>query len=252
LNEKFRISKTYGAIITMLVVVAITAGLAAIFIPMLTEQGRNLVLYDFDGIRAELDRFYERISEYTGTSKEAIEKGAIEKEAPDKPGEKTVPSLLERVLGILTELGVGLFSVLFLAFFMLRDPGTFQRFLLASIPPAHRQRTMDSLNKTRKLLSRYFLGLVLQILILFIIYSITLFFVGTESALVVAFFCALFNIVPYIGPLIGAMLMVLLTISGHSGMDFSEEVLPLIIYVMVGVIVGQLVDNFFSQPYEVI
>ncbi|MGB7393012.1 MAG: AI-2E family transporter [Pricia sp.] len=253
LHEKFLISRTIGAVITILLILAIAAGLAAMFVPMLTEQGRNLALYDFDGIRAEIDKFYEQISNYTGTSKEAveeaIEKGTIEEETPVDSEEKAVPSLLERVLGILTELGIALFSVLFMAFFMLRDPGSFQRFLLASIPPAHRDRTVGSLNKIRKLLSRYLLGLVLQISILFIVYAITLYFVGTESALVVAFFCALFNIVPYIGPIVGAVLMVLLTISSHGGMDFSQELLPLVSYVMIGVTIGQLIDNFFSQPY---
>lgn len=92
------------------------------------------------------------------------------------------------------------------------------------------------------------MGLLLQILVLFVIYAITLFSVGTENALIVAFFCALFNIVPYVGPLIGALLMALLTATSHIEMDFFQ-VLPLLGYVMIGVTVGQLVDNFVSQPY---
>ncbi len=117
------------------------------------------------------------------------------------------------------------------------------------VPAKHRERATGSLEKIKDLLSRYFLGLLLQILVLFVIYAITLFVVGTKQALIVAFFCALFNIVPYIGPLIGSILMVVLTVTSHIDSDFSRETLPLIGYVMIGVTVGQLVDNFFSQPY---
>jgi len=66
---------------------------------------------------------------------------------------------------------------------------------------------------------------------------------------VIAFLCALLNLIPYIGPLIGAFLMVVLTMSSNLGASFSEVILPKTTYVMIGFMIGQLVDNFFSQPF---
>ena len=43
--------------------------------------------------------------------------------------------------------------------------------------------------------------------------------------------------------------MTLLTMSSFIGADFSEIILPKTIYVMIGFLIGQLVDNFFSQPF---
>ena len=43
--------------------------------------------------------------------------------------------------------------------------------------------------------------------------------------------------------------MVVFTVTSHMDMNFSNEVLPLVGYVLVGVTVGQLIDNFVSQPY---
>ena len=42
--------------------------------------------------------------------------------------------------------------------------------------------------------------------------------------------------------------MVVLTMSSNLGASFSEVILPKTTYVMLGFMIGQLVDNFFSQP----
>jgi predicted PurR-regulated permease PerM len=253
LRRRLHVGKTYGAIIALLVFLGLTAGLTFMFVPMLAEQTKNIALYDSDNIQEELDKIYGKISEYSGTSKKAVEDvvddAGIEEKVTGEMDDKEVPTLLDTLLGIMTQLSIGLFSILFMSFFMLKDHNSIQRFVLAMIPAAHRERTINSLDKIKNLLSRYFVGLVLQIFVLFIIYAITLFLVGTENALIVAFFCALFNIIPYAGPLIGAVLMAALTITSHVELDFSQEILPLVGYVMIGVTVGQLIDNFVSQPF---
>jgi predicted PurR-regulated permease PerM len=66
---------------------------------------------------------------------------------------------------------------------------------------------------------------------------------------VIAFLCALLNLIPYVGPMVGGFLMLVLTMSSNLGESFSDVTLPKTLYVMLGFIVGQLVDNFFSQPY---
>ena len=37
--------------------------------------------------------------------------------------------------------------------------------------------------------------------------------------------------------------------SSNLGASFSEVILPKTTYVMIGFMIGQLVDNFFSQPF---
>lgn len=110
------------------------------------------------------------------------------------------------------------------------------------------ERVKKSIDKTKTLLSRYFLGLLLQISILLIIYSIVLAVFKVENAFIIAFLCALLNLIPYLGPIIGGLLMLLLTMSSFIGTDFSSVILPNTTYVMIGFAIGQLIDNFFSQP----
>ena len=82
-----------------------------------------------------------------------------------------------------------------------------------------------------------------------LIYSIVLLIFGIKNAIVIAFLCALLNLIPYIGPLIGAVLMMFLTMTSNVEADFSSVILPKTIYVMTGFFIGQLIDNFVSQPF---
>lgn len=61
LKRKFHIDKSYGAIITILVMFALLVGLLALLGPMLTEQGKKLALFDYDSIQVELDKIYNKI-----------------------------------------------------------------------------------------------------------------------------------------------------------------------------------------------
>jgi predicted PurR-regulated permease PerM len=141
-----------------------------------------------------------------------------------------------------------LFSVLFISFFFLKDNKLLQRGILMFVPKDKETRTVTSIHTINQLLSRYFLGLLLQLLVLFLIYTATLLLVGIENAIVIAFLCALFNIIPYLGPIIGGVIMIVLTMTSNLGADFSSVVLPNTGFVLIGLIIGQLVDNFFSQP----
>ena len=112
----------------------------------------------------------------------------------------------------------------------------------------YENKLKKSLAKIRKLLSRYFIGLLLQVTILLLIYSIVLLIFGIENAIIIAFICALLNLIPYVGPLIAAFMMVALSMSSNITEDFSTVILPKSIYVFLGFVIGQLIDNFISQP----
>ena len=120
---------------------------------------------------------------------------------------------------------------------------------LLSLLSDKRKRTVKaSIFKINNLLSRYFIGLLLQLFILFVIYTVVLLIFGVENAFMIALLCALLNIIPYVGPIIGFVLMALLTMSSNLHNDFMSVSLPTTIYVLIGFLVGQFIDNVFSQP----
>ncbi len=175
--------------------------------------------------------------------------GFLEKNWMDTLNLDALPAFLNALLNWLSGFTIALFSIVFISFFLLKDAHLLQRSVLLFIPTKNHQRIATSFEKIKNLLSRYFIGLLLQITILFVIYSLVLIIFGIKNALIIAFLCALLNLIPYVGPLIGAVLMLVLTMTANLDADFSSVILPKSSYVMIGFTIGQLIDNFFSQPY---
>ncbi|MDE3743550.1 AI-2E family transporter [Maribacter polysaccharolyticus] len=249
LRKRLKFNNTLAVIVTMLLFISLIGGIIALFVPLLITQGQNLSLLDIDNLQADVENLYQQVTQYFGVSSLEIEQGIKDSKIFANLNFGFIPDVLNSFVSLLGSLSIGLFSVLFIVFFFLKDSKLFEQGLMVFIPENKESRLKKSLDTIKDLLSRYFVGLVLQILILFIIYSIVLFIFGIENAIVIAFLCALLNLIPYVGPIIGGVLMMILTMTSNLGSEFSTVILPKTIYVMIGFAIGQLVDNFFSQPY---
>ncbi|MEK6155395.1 AI-2E family transporter [Flavobacteriaceae bacterium 3-367] len=248
LRRRLKFRNTLAVIVTMLLLVGILVGIIALFIPLLVQQGQNLSLLNIEAMQANVESLYREVTDYLGVSTSDIEESIKESKIFANLDFGFVPNFLNSFVGVLGSFSVGLFSVLFIVFFFLKDSKLFEDALMVLVPDGKERRLKSSINTIKDLLSRYFVGLVLQILILFIIYTAVLLIFGIENAVVIAFLCALLNLIPYIGPIIGGVLMLTLTMTSNIGSDFSTVILPKTLYVMIGFVLGQLVDNFFSQP----
>ena len=249
LRKKLKLNNTLAVIATMIVLIGIIAGIIALFIPLLVSQGQNLSLLNIEALQSNVENLYRQVTNYLGLSSSEIEQGIKDSKIFANLDFGFIPNILNSFVSVLGSLSIGLFSVLFITFFFLKDSKLFEGGLMVFVPDNKESRLIKSIKTIKDLLSRYFLGLVLQIMILFIIYSIVLFIFGIENAIVIAFLCALLNLIPYVGPIIGGILMMILTMTSNLGADFSSVILPKTIYVMIGFTIGQLVDNFFSQPF---
>ncbi len=249
LRRKLKFNNTLAVIVTMGFLIGIIVGIIALFVPLLVQQGHNLALLDIEALQGNVESLYRQITNYLGISSQDIEQSIKGSKIFANLDFGFIPNFLNSLVGVLGSLGIGLFSVLFIAFFFLKDSKLFEDGLMVFVPQNKEGRLKRSINTIKDLLSRYFLGLVSQILILFFIYALVLFIFGIENAIVIAFLCALLNLIPYVGPIIGAGIMIVLSMTSNLGADFSTVILPKTTYVMIGFVIGQLVDNFFSQPY---
>ena len=159
-----------------------------------------------------------------------------------------VPTLLNSILGTLGSFGIGLASVLFITFFFLKDKILFTQGIKYILPYKHEEKILNSIYKINQLLSRYFIGLLIQMLIVFVLYLIVLLIFGIENAFIIAFLCSVLNIIPYIGAFVGAILAAVLTLTGGLKEGFHSEFISLSLYVFIGFIIVHLIDNNISQP----
>jgi predicted PurR-regulated permease PerM len=249
LKSKLKFKNTFAVVVTMMALISLFVGLVRMFIPLIVEQGHNLSLLNIEQLQDNIENLYYQVTEYFAINQIDVEQSLKESNLLSKIDYSVIPDFLNSVVSGFGSFSIGLFSVLFIAFFLLKDSQLLEQGILMFVPDSKETRSIKSFDKIKDLLSRYFVGLILQILILFVIYTIVLLIFGINNAIVIAFLCALLNLIPYVGPLVSALLMVMLTMSSNLTESFSEVILPKTIYVMIGFIIAQLVDNFFSQPF---
>ena len=249
LKNKLKFNNLLAASTSLLVLVSVLFGFISLFIPLVVQQGENLSLLNVDELGYKLEKLTNEIILFFNLDPTNIEQYSSAKNIINIENLGVIPEFLNHLLSILGNFTIGLFSVTFISFFLLKDSHILENAILVFVSDKSEGRLKKSFEKIKNLLSRYFLGLLLQISILMLIYSIVLLIFGIKNAIVIAFLCALLNLIPYIGPLIGAVLMMFLTMTSNVEADFSSVILPKTIYVMTGFFIGQLIDNFVSQPF---
>lgn len=154
-----------------------------------------------------------------------------------------------------TSLAIGLFSVVFIGFYFIKDDGLFTEIICAIVPDKHEKTTEKAISDIGHLLSRYFIGVLLEVLGVALINFLGLSLIarlGVNAALGIAFITGIFNIIPYVGPLmggvIGTTLGLILKYSSATpiGLDVNFWVFASILIAIF--CFTQLIDNFVYQP----
>ena len=246
LRKKLKVPNTIAVVLTMFLMLGFLTCLILMFIPLIAEQGRSLSLLEVDNLQKNIQEIFNQTTTYF--TSQGIDVLSELKNVDFIAQFKEIPNLLNSVLGAVGSLSVGLFSVLFISFFFMKDSQLLKNSVMAIIPNKTEGRFSKSLEIINDLLSRYFIGLLFQITILFILYTLILLVFDIDNAIVIAFLCALLNLIPYVGPMIGAVIMFVLSMTSNIGLDFQSEILSTSLWIMFWYLMAQLIDNFISQP----
>ena len=164
-----------------------------------------------------------------------------------------VSGIVGSVASVVSSLFVALFSVVFISFFFLKEEGLFERIICALVPDRHESNVRKTLSDIKELLSRYFVGLVIEMLGVAVVDFLGLWLIArldVSYAIGIAFIAGLLNVIPYVGPLmgeaIGVIFAVVLKLGTGAGLDVNLWMFALI--VLVTMLAAQLVDNFIYQP----
>ena len=96
------------------------------------------------------------------------------------------------------------------------------------------------ISQSKTVIQGYLIGLFTEFVILAILYTVALFILGIDYAILLGAVVALLNVVRYIGPLIGiAMVMALALITKSPAFVF---------YILIFHIIIQIIDNFYIVP----
>lgn len=165
----------------------------------------------------------------------------------------SLSSLIEYVASFFVSIGVGIFSVVFISFFFLKDQMLFRKIIGALVPDKIESRVIAAIGDIEHLLSRYFVGLMVEVMgvaLLNFLFMWLIARIGFSAAIGIAFITGILNIIPYVGPLVGTVLgTILATVLKFSAVGVTAHFWGFIILLIVLFELTQLVDNFLFQPY---
>ena len=164
-------------------------------------------------------------------------------------------SVLGSAASFVTSMAIGLFSVVFIGFFFIKDDGLFTEIVCALVPDRHEATTEKAISDIGYLLSRYFIGVILEMIGVAMINFLGLMFIarlGFHASIGIAVLTGILNVIPYVGPfmgiILGTTLSILLKYTSISpiGLDVNFWVFTAIIIAIL--YFTQLIDNFVYQP----
>lgn len=164
-----------------------------------------------------------------------------------------ISGILGSVASAVAGIAVALFSVIFISFFFIKDDTLFGRIIGAMVPDSIEERVRKTIHDIEVLLSRYFVGLIVEILGVVLLNCLGLWLIARidfNYALGIAFIAGLLNIIPYVGPLIGEVIGVVLCVilKYGAGIGLGVNIWFFALIVLGIMLATQMVDVFIYQP----
>lgn len=225
--ESFKIPRPLGILIIYLVVIGSLTLLAYLVLPPLSEQ-IQLLVSEFPSYYEDLARLWSVIQGGTPQDAQSIVQSVQEYFQRLTPQLFTVAG---NFVGALT----AIIGVLVLTFYLTVEESAMKKFVRSVIPTQYQPYTIQKVNQIQLRLGRWIRGQLILSLIIAVFSYIGLLLIGIKFALVLALIAGVAELVPFIGPIIGAIPAVFFA--------FSQSPVKALFVVALYVVIQQLENN---------
>ncbi len=239
------------ALITLGGFIILALGVFSMFAPLVASEAEAISKIDVRQIEGGFQQTEEWLSQYNLSGDERSNREFMISKLKEQIQFSRINQALSNVFnlfGLLSNALVLIFSVLFISFFFLKDGDLLLRIIYSLTPDKYMNQVQNILRNALKLLTRYFVGLLIQITAVTLLLSAGLWIIGIENAFLIGFLGGLINLIPYIGPLIGATIGLLITASTNMTALVPVELKPILLKVGLVFLLVQLLDNLVLQP----
>lgn len=250
--RRFNMPRALAALLTMGIMLLATLLFISIFIPLIIKEAEVIASLDVSQLSAVFEKPFQSLESFlmeTGILQGQPLVEYIQQRLKGLISVTNVANMAQTIVGITGNLLLAFVSISFILFFFLKEKNLFYKIIMALVPDGYEQKMDKAFYGVKNMLMRYFLGIIAQIIILTIMLTIGLSIVGVESALLIAFFGALLNIVPYIGVIIAMGLGIIISIAETFPIELYPDMLWLAAKVGLVFWIAQLIDNYITQPF---
>ena len=251
--REYVLPNSIKAILTLLTLFGIAVLFFVIFVPVIVGQIQKIESIDVDSIARSLQEpinyLEAKALEYHLTDENVSAVEYFQSKTVSVLSSVKFSNIANAVIGFTGDFFIALFSISFITFFFLKDQGMVSNIIITIAPSGYEERVEKIILSVKNLLTRYFIGVLTEVLLVGGLISLGLWIIGVENAATIGFMAGIFNVIPYLGPILGALMGISLTILSSLGLEFYTEMVPLILKVAVVFLVVQLIDNFVFQPF---
>lgn len=242
-------------ILIVLIVCGVLSGLVPVVKEMIKDVGAAGSGTSMDTISANLANFNSMLIHNFGLDRDFRIELIVLEQLKSLVNVNIFGNVIGSVASKVAGVGVGIFSVIFISFFFIKDDSLLTKMICALSPDRYEEKVSASIKDVEHLLSRYFVGLIIEMTCVGLIDFLGIWGIaglGFKTALGIGFMAGLLNIIPYVGPLLGGAVGTLVGVvirycNGAAGLDVNFWVFVCILICIF--VAAQLVDNFLLQPF---
>ncbi|MBK9291227.1 MAG: AI-2E family transporter [Bacteroidetes bacterium] len=248
----YKVGNSLAAGLTLFSLIGLLAIVLSVVGPMVSYQASLIGSIDLGALgryyAEEIDQLNELAEEYKLLPPDVGLNQYIEDKLSGLLDFNLFSGALTRLISATGSLFMGLFTVLFLGFFFLKEPWLLHDAILLVTPQSFESRMKLVIEESRSLLSRYFIGLAIEVASMMFILSLILSLFGINNAMLIGFMGGLFNVIPYLGPIIGATLGAIMSVVYLLAYGQYDQLIFSVIVVIGTFSVANLFDNIVLQP----
>lgn len=251
---RFTVPKSLAAFISMVSLWLFFFLLLRFLVPLLVKEFGTFSSINFDQIFSALQEPLSRFFSFFGRREIVITDNTfidlISEHLEKRFRFSDVNNVVNFIAGTVGDIFIGFLAISFITFFFLKDTSMFRDGILLLVPTELEEKVGKILDSIAYLLRRYFVGIVLEMILVGTLYTLGLTIIGIEfnHAVIIGLFCGLFNIVPYVGPWIGVMTGLMFGLVLNVEMDFMTHTLPLLGWMAVAFLIVKILDDVLFQP----
>lgn len=255
-----RLPDWFLAAFTLIVVLVLLSSVITMIIPVISGILKGISLTSIEGAASQISGPLARLNETLRSTFPSLGHNfriemAVMTEIQKLFDVSRVSSLIGSATSFISSFGVGLFSIVFISFFFIKDDDLFTKIVTALVPDKHEENAAAAISDIGYLLSRYFIGVLLEVTGVALINFLGLWTIarlGINAALGIAFMTGILNIIPYIGPMLGGalgtVLGLILKYSSTSAIGLDVSFLAFTAILIAIFCFTQFVDNVLYQP----
>jgi predicted PurR-regulated permease PerM len=253
--RRWSFPRSLSALITIIIIWGLIILFFSIFIPLVTTQLNYFSTIDSEKIVQLIQGPIKKVETlFRAFNKDITDDLSIQNYIAAKIAGvlsiNMIQSFLGSLMSILGNLIVAIFSITFITFFFLKDQHLFFESILMWVPDKYVEHVTRALYSIKRLLTRYFIGIMIQSTCIMILITIGMTIAGIDfqQALVMGLILGILNVIPYVGPWLGLFIAIIMGVASHMNQDFTTVVVPLVTYMVIVEVVTHLIDNVIFQP----